>query len=119
MISAHAVELTFECNRRYLRYLDAARTAGQHVSGDTGSNSRYLRSQVLSLRVFSAFWLTAGSPEPLEMANSRGKQLSQNMCTTGRRDVMAECAYCGTETQLFENGKTICIKCDSTRSLRK
>jgi hypothetical protein len=30
---------------------------------------------------------------------------------------MAECAYCGTETQFFENGKAICIKCDSTRSL--
>src|ERR1700722_18351016 len=83
MISAHAVELTFECNRRYLRYLDAARTAGQHVSGDTGSNSRYLRSQVLSLRVFSAFWLTAGSPELLEMANTRRKRPSPFRAPTG------------------------------------
>jgi hypothetical protein len=33
------------------------------------------------------------------------------------RDVMAECAYYGTETQLFENGKPICVRCDSTRSL--
>ena len=37
---------------------------------------RFLRSQVLSLRVFSAFWLTAGEPAPLKMANARGKRLS-------------------------------------------
>jgi hypothetical protein len=30
---------------------------------------------------------------------------------------MAQCAYCETESQLFENGKPICIKCDFTRSL--
>jgi hypothetical protein len=30
---------------------------------------------------------------------------------------MAQCVYCNTETQLFANGKPICIKCDSTNSL--
>src|ERR1035437_9714855 len=36
----------------------------------------YLRSQIISLRTFSAFRLTADKPEPLKMANSCEKRLS-------------------------------------------
>ena len=30
---------------------------------------------------------------------------------------MAKCTYCGADTQLFNNGIPVCVKCDSTKLL--
>jgi hypothetical protein len=43
-----------------------------------------LPSQIYSLRVLSALWLTAGRPAPHKLANTRGTRPSPDARTTGR-----------------------------------
>jgi hypothetical protein len=32
------------------------------------------------------------------------------------RVAMTQCIFCGAETQLFDNGKPVCLKCDSKKN---
>jgi len=77
----------------------------------------YLRSQIVSLRAFSAFWLTAAKPVPLKMANTCViRTLSAGAQGWATRPECLADAGSGQLSQTLLRGTSFCIVAATEKS---